>query len=191
MTATKPQILVAFDFSDSAELALQHALNLALEPVERDFHFVVAIDPRKGLGLLPNKNVNYEYTEEIQGLATSHIASAIERLGLGGEISMLVHVRIGNALTEILDIAKEIGASLILIGSHGRKGVERVLLGSVSEHVVREAGCPVLVVRERQYEDVRRSKIIEVPKDPEEYVPPTRYHHTSGAPTRPAAWVLY
>jgi nucleotide-binding universal stress UspA family protein len=188
---TKPQILVAFDFSDSAELALQHALNLAMESVDRDFHFVVAVDPRKGLSILPKQDVNYEYTEEIQGLATSHIASALERLDRGGEISMIVHVRIGDAKTEILDIAKDVGASLILLGSHGRKGVERVLLGSVSEHVVREAKCPVLVVRERGYHDVRRSKIIEVPRDTEEYVPPTRYHHNSGVPTRPTAWVLY
>lgn len=191
MTSTKPQILVAFDFSDSAELALQHALTLSLEPVERDFHFIVAVDPHKGLGLRQGEVINYQYTEEVQALATEHISNAIAKLQLGGEISMIVHVRIGDAVTQILGIAEEIGASLILIGSHGRKGVERVLLGSVSERVVREARCPVLVARARGYADVQRTEIIEVARDEAEYVPPHRYHHKSGVPTRPAAWALY
>ena len=191
MTANTPQILVAFDFSDTSELALQHALNLSAEPVERDFHFVVAVDPRKGLGLRQGEVVDYKYTEEVQALATEHITNAIAKLNLGGEISMIVHVRIGDAITQILNMAEEIGASLILLGSHGRKGVERVLLGSVSERIVREAKCTVLVVRARGYEDVRRSKMIEVAKDPVEYVPPHRYHYSSGAPIRPSAWALY
>jgi nucleotide-binding universal stress UspA family protein len=186
-----PQILVAFDFSDTAELALQHALNLSLESPPRDFHFVVAVDPRKGLGLKPDEVIDYKYTEEVQELATRHITNAIAKLDRGGEVSMLVHVRIGDPVKEILTIAEEVGASLILVGSHGRKGVERMLLGSVSERVVREALCPVMVARQRTYENVELSKIIEVAKDEMEYVPPHRYHHDSGVPTRPKAWALY
>jgi hypothetical protein len=103
----------------------------------------------------------------------------------------MVHVRIGDPVTEILRLAEEIGASLILVGSHGRQGVQRVLLGSVSERVVREALCPVTVARARTYENVRRSQITEVPQDEEEYVAPHRYHYDSGVPTRPKAWALY
>jgi nucleotide-binding universal stress UspA family protein len=191
MNPDTPQILVAFDFSDTSELALQHALNLALEGSPRDFHFLVAIEPRKGLGLRADEVVDFEYTEEVQKIATKHITNAIAKLDRGGELSMLVHVRIGDPVTEILRLAEEIGASLILVGSHGRQGVQRMLLGSVSERVVREALCPVIVARARTYENVRRSDIIEVARDEEEYAAPHRYHYNSGVPTRPKAWALY
>lgn len=55
------------------------------------------------------------------------------------------HIRIGDPATQIVEVAREIGATLIAMPCHGRKSVERMLLGSVSEHVVRFAPCPVLV----------------------------------------------
>ena len=60
--------------------------------------------------------------------------------------SAVLHVRIGDPATRIVELAKEIAATVIIIPCHGRKGMERMLLGSVSEHVVRFAPCPVLVL---------------------------------------------
>mgnify|MGYP001313577204 CR=1 FL=1 len=60
----------------------------------------------------------------------------------------LIHV--GKTVTEIVKAAKEWPAELIVIGSHGRGGVERLLLGSVAEGVMRHAVCPVLVVRAKE-----------------------------------------
>lgn len=191
MNKNPTQILVAYDFSDCSELALQHALNLALENTEKDFHFLVVLDPHKGVGLRKNEVVNFQYAEEVQEIATQRIEGALERLNRGGSLSMLVHVHIGEPVKEILAVAEDIGASLIILGSHGRTGVKRMFLGSVSEQVVREAQCPVIVAREKGYAEVRRSQIIEVPKDTEEYVAPHRYHYNSGVPTRTKAWALY
>ena len=56
-------------------------------------------------------------------------------------------VREGDAKTQILDVAAEWKADLIVLGSHGRKGMDRFLLGSVSEGVARHASCSVLIVR--------------------------------------------
>ncbi len=53
----------------------------------------------------------------------------------------------GNAATEIPSVAEEIGAGLIVMGTHGRSGLGRLLLGSVAEQVLRKAACPVLTVR--------------------------------------------
>lgn len=192
MTHVPTQILVAYDFSDCSELALQHALNVALDERPRDFHFLVALDPKKGLGLRDNETIDYAYAEEVQKLATERISSAINNLKLAGEVSMLVHVRIGDPAAQILALAEEIGASLILLGSHGRTGVKRWLMGSVSEEVVREARCPVTVARERGYADVPRSHITEVQKSEEDlYVPPHRFHYTSRFPTQDKVWALY
>ncbi len=57
------------------------------------------------------------------------------------------HLKIGGTVEEIVTLAEETGAGLILLGSRGVGGVGRALMGSVSESVVRHAHCPVLVVR--------------------------------------------
>lgn len=195
MSKHPSQIIVAYDFSDTAELALRQAITLASQDATREFHFLVALDPRKGLGLKKNETIDFEYTEEVQELATKRIQNSLDESGFGGEISMLVHVRIGEAGKEVLTLAEEVGANLILCGSHGRTGVKRMLLGSVSEEIVRSAKCPVLVAREREYVDTKRSKIIDVPEgDPERgpaYVPPHRFKYRSSAPTRDDSWALY
>lgn len=61
--------------------------------------------------------------------------------------SALEFVQIGSPQTEIANAAKDWPADLVVIGSHGRGGVRRALLGSVAESVMRHAPCPVLVVR--------------------------------------------
>jgi nucleotide-binding universal stress UspA family protein len=61
------------------------------------------------------------------------------------------HVATGSPPREILQVAAQLQADLILVGTHARTGVARLLLGSVAEEVVRRASCPVLVVREKDY----------------------------------------
>jgi nucleotide-binding universal stress UspA family protein len=67
----------------------------------------------------------------------------VERTGLRVE----THVRQGRAGREIVEEAKEWGADLVLMGSHGRTGLKRVLMGGVAQHVVSHAPCSVEVVR--------------------------------------------
>ena len=69
------------------------------------------------------------------------------RKRLPQKVDALDFVPIGTPLTEIVNAAKDWPADLIVIGSHGRGGIKRVLLGSVAEGVMRNAPCPVLVVR--------------------------------------------
>jgi nucleotide-binding universal stress UspA family protein len=57
-------------------------------------------------------------------------------------------VEVGDISGTIVRVAADAHVDVIVVGSHGRKGLERLLLGSTSEHVVRHAPCPVLVVRE-------------------------------------------
>jgi nucleotide-binding universal stress UspA family protein len=54
-------------------------------------------------------------------------------------------------------VAKTVNADVIVISTHGRTGLKHVLLGSVAEHVIRHAPCPVLVVREREHEFLANS----------------------------------
>lgn len=59
-------------------------------------------------------------------------------------------VQVGAAASEIVQAAKDWPADMIVIGSHGRSGIRRALLGSVAEGVMRQASCPVLVVRGKE-----------------------------------------
>ena len=63
-------------------------------------------------------------------------------------------IRVGKPAQEILAVAKEWPADVIVVGSHGRHGISRVLLGSVAEAVMRQAGCPVLAIRGKQSDQV-------------------------------------
>jgi nucleotide-binding universal stress UspA family protein len=58
-------------------------------------------------------------------------------------------VEIGDAAAAICQVAERLGVDVVVVGSHGRTGLARIFLGSVSEHVVRHAPCPVLVIPNR------------------------------------------
>jgi nucleotide-binding universal stress UspA family protein len=72
------------------------------------------------------------------------------RRRLPQQTAALEFIQIGSPQTEIVKAAKDWPADLIVIGSHGRGGIERALLGSVAEGVMRRAPCPVLVVRAKE-----------------------------------------
>jgi len=66
-----------------------------------------------------------------------------------------LHVETGDAAAQILDVAKRVRADLIVMSTQGRKGLRRLVIGSVAERIVREAQCPVLTVRPTPRSGVR------------------------------------
>jgi len=88
-----------------------------------------------------------EQTARLQKDAEAAVESARATLTKRG-FPVDTRIREGNAAREIVDEAKEWGAELILMGSHGRTGLKRVLMGSVAQYVVSHAPCSVEVVRE-------------------------------------------
>src|SRR5690606_34417041 len=70
---------------------------------------------------------------------------------LGAQVNCRTLVKDGSAELEILKVADEVACDLIILSTHGRTGVERLLLGSTAEKVVRRAGCPILVVRPHEH----------------------------------------
>jgi nucleotide-binding universal stress UspA family protein len=71
----------------------------------------------------------------------------LARQRVNGKARYQVDVMMGDPAVEILQAAKRRGADLIVMATHGRKGLRHLVLGSVAEHVVREAPCPVLTVK--------------------------------------------
>jgi len=71
----------------------------------------------------------------------------LERRQIRQDVPLTAHLRQGHAGSQIVSLAEELGADLILLGSHGKSGVDRLLLGSVTDYVVRNSPITTTVVR--------------------------------------------
>ncbi len=172
------QVVVAYDFSPSAEEALQRAIDVACRAPHHVLHVIAAIDARHGLPVRPTHDVNYDYADQLQNMITARITSAFSGRAAASEVQFFVHARIGKPADEILDLAKEVGADLLFVGSHGKTGLERFVLGSVSERIVREAKCPVMVVRHKGYESVELQHVFKYEHERKHWSPPHRYSYS-------------
>ena len=143
------QILVPTDFSDCSAKALQYALALAHQHgAAVTLLYVVQTVPAYGeYGAIGSVAAEAEMRTVGQERLTRIIRDSIK-----GKITADGAVRTGSPSQEIIELAKNLPADLIVISTHGRTGLKHVLLGSVTEHVVRNAPCLVLVVREQEHE---------------------------------------
>ncbi|HET9014086.1 MAG TPA: universal stress protein [Thermomicrobiaceae bacterium] len=137
------RILLATDGSASAGGAARAAAQLG-RALDAELH-VVHVWLLAPASTFPYPPVGYPevYRDEAEAVLTREgrrIAAA------GGEATQF-HLRQGRAAEEVVDLAQELAADLIVIGSRGRGPIQRLILGSVAESVVHGAPCPVLVVR--------------------------------------------
>ena len=144
MNARIPRtILLATDGSPDSRLAARAAADLALRG-GASLHAVHAWEPFSGItGLAPMATPVLD-----EDVAHSVLAAEVSRIESRHHVMPAgVHLRAGSPAREILAVAREIGAGLIVVGSRGLGPVRRTMLGSVSENVVHHAGVPVLVMR--------------------------------------------
>src|SRR5688572_19526592 len=149
-------ILVPVDFSDCSKKALQYAVPLA-QPHQAAITLLYVLAPppyNPGEFGVVFGTMNYPLIETDMRAAAEEKLNAFAETEVAGEIQKQSVVRIGSAGAEIIALAREIPADLIVISTHGRSGIKHVLLGSVAEDVVRRAPCPVLVVREQEHDFV-------------------------------------
>lgn len=132
------KILCPVDFDQNSLLALGLACELAQERTATLYVLhVVAIPPG------PEVAVPFD---KMEGRARTKLEE-LARKKINGKASYEVRVTSGDPGVESLRTAERIGADLIVMATHGRKGLRRFFLGSVAERVVREAPCPVLTIR--------------------------------------------
>jgi nucleotide-binding universal stress UspA family protein len=186
------QVVVAFDFSHSAHAALDRAIGIATRAPWHVLHIVCAIHPRQPFPALPTSRIDIVYADRVQEAAAAEVAAALDAQPTREEVHYFVHARIGKKpADEILGVAEDVGADLIVIGSKGLTGVERAMLGSTSERVVREAGCTVEVARPKRYAFKPLLEVVEHHAR-RHYVPPHRYGYDDRrAIHRPEDWPLY
>jgi nucleotide-binding universal stress UspA family protein len=187
-------VVVGFDFGHCGEAALDRAVQLAARVPAHVLHVVCVIDPKHAIPAIPpNGEIDYLYAAQVQEVLASVMHAALERNKVSANVRFFVHARMGGKPAEvILNLAREVGAELIIVGSHGLTGIERLVLGSTSERIVREAHCTVEVARPNTYEEVDMMSVVEVPGHDHTYVPPHRYEYEDHRVIlRPADWALW
>jgi nucleotide-binding universal stress UspA family protein len=143
-------ILFATDFSQLADEALDHALALAHKH-EAELHMLHAVvlhadDPNDPAHHFPDAE---EVRQRLGEIADDRMANQLETRN-AGELDVVRAQRRGMSTAPvILEYAEEIDADIIVMSTHGRRGLGHVLLGSVTEEVVRLSSCPVLTIRGR------------------------------------------
>ena len=150
MSIFPTRILLATDGSEEAVLATLTAVDVA-QKTGSELHVIHAtpmplyVDPSTERIRLP-EDVDKEVREEAQKVLDEQAQQAE---AAGGTIAQ-THLGLGRPDEQIVSVAGQIGAGLIVMGSRGVGGVRRALMGSVSDSVVRHAHCPVMVVRREE-----------------------------------------
>jgi nucleotide-binding universal stress UspA family protein len=140
------RILVPVDFSNCSKKALEYAVPLAKQ-FSAEVTLLHVVQPDAATCEMPSL--------QVQTIQEAAKALDTVRESIGGTVHSNAAVRTGIPHLEIVEAAKELNVDLIILSTHGRTGLAHVVLGSTAERVVRRAGCPVLVVREREHDFVR------------------------------------
>jgi nucleotide-binding universal stress UspA family protein len=141
------KICCPVDFSETSRAALEEAADLARRDRSELTLVHVSEPPPVGTeGALAGPRLAEAIAAEAEGQLEKWRVEA-EKISLGTVRAKLIPQ--GLAAKEICHLAREEGFDLVVMGTHGRTGLRHLVLGSVAERVVREAHCPVLVVRPR------------------------------------------
>jgi len=148
-------VVVGVDFSPASELALERALQLAAAQPRAEVHLVNVVQTY-------GPQVAYDMPGDASALTVLTTAEAAERFKQYVDKALaefsqknpgksygraFTHLRYDSIADEIAQLAADLEADLVVVGTHGRRGVSRLLLGSSAEATVRLAPCPVLVMR--------------------------------------------
>lgn len=144
----KQSVLVPFVISHPAIEAMEVALEFVggAENVDK-IHVIHVIT--QNIPMSPGVVFETYAPVDLERTAELEIRKQLEKAGFG---RAQVHITLGEPASEIREAAEEYGTDLIVMPSHGRSGLERWFLGSVAEHVLRDAPCPVLVLPLAQLE---------------------------------------
>jgi nucleotide-binding universal stress UspA family protein len=134
-------ILLATDGSAQAQLAARTAADLARR-TDSELHVVTV-----GAGVPISATTSPAHFEDVLR-ENRRQAEEVKSIEASGGVVNKTHLGEGRAEEEIVELAEEIGAGLIVMGSRGHGRLRRALLGSVTDAVVRHAHCPVTIVRE-------------------------------------------
>ncbi|OYR40954.1 universal stress protein UspA [Halorubrum sp. Ib24] len=150
-------IVVATDGSDSVRRAVDVAVDVAAR-FDAEVHAVYVVDSGEV------ESTPDEVRDDLRDALDDHGESALEQVTAAAaerdpELDVTVEVREGRPAAEISGYARDVDADVVAMGTRGRHGENRFLIGSVAERVVRTCPIPVLTVRQLTDEDPRRTTV--------------------------------
>lgn len=141
-------ILCPVDFSDASRKSVQYAREFA-RSMGASIYLLNVVEPRP---MAVDITLNYVPLEEdLEKAAAEDLHAILQELHQEG-LTAECGVEFGNPADVILEQADEHDVNLVIMGSHGKKGLSRLIMGSVAETVVRKANCPVLIVKAEEKE---------------------------------------
>jgi nucleotide-binding universal stress UspA family protein len=152
-------VLAALEFDDTGELALGDACRIAQRNAASELHLVHAIAP----SLATERDGESTAIAAQLARAPIKVREYVDRACAGTGLKVVAHVRHGNPAQVILQTAADLEVDLIVVGTHQRSGLQKLVLGSVAERVLREAHCPVLIAVPKSYAQRDASSSIEPP----------------------------
>lgn len=147
------RIVVGVDFTEVGDHALDESIRYAMKIQNSELHpvFVIAEPAKRQLGEA-ERNL-----EEARDKLHARVVERCEATGQRFDQQMVFHVRLGEPAEAIHQVAVDVEADVIVVGTHGRRGLSKMLLGSVAEELVRTARVPVMVARPKQLDDLAKS----------------------------------
>ncbi len=138
-------ILCPFDFSDASRKAVRYAHEFAVT-MRAQIFLLNVVD-------IPIESIlnNVQLDEDLEKSALENLDVVKNEL-LSEGLMVESAVKIGDPAEVIIDQAAKLDVNLIIMGSHGKKGLSRLIMGGVAEMVLRKADCPVLIVKKHEKE---------------------------------------
>ncbi|HET7544981.1 MAG TPA: universal stress protein [Polyangiaceae bacterium] len=145
-------IVVGIDYSAASDLALERAFGLSRQHPRAELHALNVVQLAGAQAVMDGTVVPGGFVALSLAEASAHVERYVgERSRALGDalarVQVRAYCRAEEPAHEIAQLAADLEADLVVVGTHGRRGIARLLLGSVAEAVVRLAPCPVLVVR--------------------------------------------
>lgn len=155
----KNVIAVAVDLAETGDYALREGMRLARQLAGSELHVIHVVRTERDMHDARKVDAISGQLNDLLEMVRDHVSEACAP-GDGGSAftqEIVFHVRLGDPAEAIHQAAVDIDADMIVVGTHARRGVEKLLLGSVAERLVRTARVPVLVAHPKDYSDLPRS----------------------------------
>jgi nucleotide-binding universal stress UspA family protein len=161
------QVIAACDFSPLGDRAVTEALSACVQHPAAALHVItVAAEGPRGV-ILPGTEAHFIPHNEARERMQAHVGKLVDDFVARGPALPMDHVAVyvatGVPSERIIALATAVDADLIVLGTHGRHGIGRMLLGSVAEAVVRRAPCGVFVIRPRDFLEGQKVPEIQPP----------------------------
>jgi nucleotide-binding universal stress UspA family protein len=164
-------VVVGTDLSELGDRAVLEALRICDKYEPSELHVLSVADDQLVDVRLPGQDIGRS-AKEAETFLCRRVGKLVDQYRASGNALAIervaVYVTTGSPAERIVSLAQSVDAELIVIGTHGRSGLKRALVGSVAEEVVRRAPCGVFVIRPRDFLDGQKVPDVQPPLRPGE-----------------------